>query len=127
MKQLILRLFIAIATFAVGAACAVSYRAVSQHQALQAKERTLREGLTEMRQAIDKYVAEHGYHPKSLDALVREGRLLDIPIDPMTGRKDWVEDGVKLCVLTGEPTRLTTGVRSACTAISSGGTPYSEW
>jgi general secretion pathway protein G len=127
MKQLILRLIIASATFAAGATCAVSHRAVSRYQALQTKERVLREGLMDMRQAIDKYVAEYGYHPRSLDALVQEGHLLDVPIDPMTGRRDWVEERVKLCALVGEPTSLTTGVRSASTAISSEGTPYSEW
>jgi general secretion pathway protein G len=82
----------------------------------------------DMRRAIDKYVAEYGYHPKSLDALVQEGRLLDVPIDPMTGRKDWVEERVKLCgLIVRERTTLTTGVRSASTAISSERTPYSEW
>lgn len=53
-----------------------------------AREATLRTSLNVMRDAIDKYVADKGVYPESLDELVLKGYLRQVPEDPMTGQRD---------------------------------------
>lgn len=57
-----------------------------------AEERALRTSLRTMRDAIDQYTADRGRAPASLEALVAERYLREIPEDPLTRRRDsWVE------------------------------------
>lgn len=44
------------------------------------------------RDAIDHYTLDKERCPKSLQDLVDAGYLRAIPVDPMTGRTDWVPD-----------------------------------
>lgn len=55
-------------------------------------EAVLRTDLRTMRDAIDNYTLDKHQHPKSLQDLVDAGYLRTIPVDPMTGKKDWVPD-----------------------------------
>jgi general secretion pathway protein G len=57
---------------------------------IHAKEAVLREDLFRLRSAIDQYQADKGKCPEKLDALVGD-YLRAIPIDPMTGQRNWVE------------------------------------
>lgn len=90
------------------------------------QEAVLRDDLFKMRSLLDQYAADKGKLPQSLDELVSEGYMRDIPVDPFTEQKDWT-------VVTGEDPNSTSGeqgvldVRSASTDVSSLGTPYSEW
>jgi general secretion pathway protein G len=45
-----------------------------------------------MRDAIDNYTTDKQGRPKSLQDLVDAGYLRTIPVDPMTGKTDWVPD-----------------------------------
>src|SRR5215472_591157 len=54
----------------------------------QAREAVLKEDLHVMRSAIDSYTADKQKAPQSLDDLVTDGYLKEIPIDPMTRAKD---------------------------------------
>lgn len=128
MKQMILRLTIALLTFAVGVTCAVSYRVITFHhvQVMHAREAILRDDLFQMRKLIDQYAADKGALPRSLDDLVRAGYLRGIPVDPMTGQKDWI------VVLDDDPNAPSTvqvvvDVHSASCQSSSEGTAYNEW
>lgn len=57
----------------------------------RAREATLRESLAVMRDAIDKYRADTGRYPESLDDLVNRRYLRRVPPDPITERNDsWV-------------------------------------
>jgi general secretion pathway protein G len=59
----------------------------------QAREAVLREDLHTIRSAIDSYTADKQKAPQSLDDLVQEGYLREIPMDPMTHSKDtWTTD-----------------------------------
>ena len=59
----------------------------------QAREAVLKEDLHVLRDAIDCYTADKQKAPQSLDDLVQEGYLREIPEDPMTRSKDtWVTD-----------------------------------
>jgi len=52
------------------------------------RETTLRHDLFEMRDVIDQYYADKGKYPSSLDALVSDGYMRKIPLDPITNSSD---------------------------------------
>jgi general secretion pathway protein G len=93
----------------------------------QAREAVLKEDLFQFRDLIDQYYADKGKYPASIQALVDEGYLRAIPIDPITRAADWE-------AITAEPDPDAPGetpgiydVRSASTEPSMSGTPYNEW
>ena len=57
----------------------------------RSKQAVLREDLTVMREAIDKYYADTGRYPPALDDLVKRRYLRRVPVDPVTDRTDsWI-------------------------------------
>ena len=60
-----------------------------QRTVQQARESVLRDDLFQMRKLLDQYAADKGKLPQSLDDLVSEGYLREMPVDPMTGRAEW--------------------------------------
>lgn len=97
-----------------------------QKTIMHAREAVLRDDLYKMRSLIDQYAADKGKLPQSLDDLITEHYMRELPVDPFTGQKDWT-------VTTGEDSNSTSGeqgvvdLHSASTDTSSEGTPYSEW
>ncbi len=97
-----------------------------QRTILHAREAVLRDDLYNMRKLLDQYAADKGKLPASLEDLIAEHYMREIPVDPITGDKNWT-------VETGEDPNSTSGesgvinVRSASPDTSSEGTPYSEW
>ena len=63
-----------------------------QHIQLKARETILKEDLRTMRKMIDQYAADKEKLPQSLDDLVTEFYMREVPVDPITGQKDWVVD-----------------------------------
>jgi len=63
-----------------------------QHIQLKAKETILKQDLQTMRKKIDEYAADKEKLPQSLDDLASAFYIREVPIDPMTGQKDWVVD-----------------------------------
>jgi len=119
----LLELMIVISIIIILAAVALpQYRRTIMH----AREAVLRDDLYKMRSLLDQYAADKGKLPQSLDDLVSENYMRELPVDPFTGQKDWT-------VETGEDPNSTSGeqgvinVRSASADVSSEGTPYSEW
>ena len=97
-----------------------------QKTILATREAVLRDDLYQLRKLIDQYATDKQKLPQSLEELVAEGYMRELPKDPMTGQADWA-------VTTGEDPNSTKGdqgvtdVHSASTDTSSEGTPYSEW
>jgi general secretion pathway protein G len=97
-----------------------------QKTIMHTREAVLRDDLYKLRHLLDQFAADKQKLPQSLEELVSEGYIREIPKDPMTGQADWT-------VVTGEDPNSTAGeqgvtdVHSASTDISSEGTPYSEW
>jgi general secretion pathway protein G len=97
-----------------------------QKTVLQARESVLRDDLAQMRKLLDQYAADKGQLPQSLEDLSTSGYLREVPVDPITGQKDWN-------VIMGQDANSAEGgqgvvdVRSASGDLSSEGTPYSEW
>ena len=55
---------------------------------LKTRETLLKETLRTMRKIIDQYAADQRALPSSLDDLVREAYLREVPPDPITGKRD---------------------------------------
>lgn len=97
-----------------------------QKTIMHTREAVLRDDLFKMRSLIDQFAADKGRLPQSLDEIVSEGYMRELPVDPFTGQKDWaVTTGEDPNSLTGE--QGITDVHSSSSEISSQGTPYSEW
>jgi general secretion pathway protein G len=63
-----------------------------KYSLVKAREAVLREDLFVFRKLIDQYYQDKGKYPASLDALVQDGYLRLIPVDPMTkSSTTWVE------------------------------------
>ena len=97
-----------------------------QKTILHTREAVLRDDLSQIRKLIDQFAADKGKLPQSLDELVSEGYMREVPVDPFTGQKDWA-------MTTGEDPNSSEGeqgmtdIHSSSSEISSEGTPYSEW
>ena len=97
-----------------------------QKTIMHTREAVLRDDLFKMRSLIDQFAADKGRLPQSLDEIVSEGYMREVPADPFTGQKDWnISSGDDPSSLTGE-TGMT-DVHSSSSETSSEGTPYSEW
>ena len=102
----------------------------------RAAEAVLKSDLRTFRDIIDQFHADKGHYPPTLEALVEEGYLRSMPMDPITKRTDtWVEiyeeiDPDFIPAETDLPEDGQPGivdVRSGSTILSVAGTPYYEW
>ena len=89
----------------------------------KSKEAVLKQDLSTMRDAIDKYYGDTGKYPDSLDDLVTKKYLRKLPVDPITDNAtSWVavppEDADKGGVFD---------VHSGAAGNGRDGTPYSSW
>jgi general secretion pathway protein G len=94
---------------------------------IQSKEAVLKENLFRMRDLIDQYYADKGRYPASLEALVEDGYLRNIPLDPVIQSTEWEQ-------VPAEPDPDRPGeqagiydVKSTSAEPSLTGTPYNEW
>ncbi len=91
-------------------------------QADKAKETVLHQNLAAMRDSIDRFRADQGRYPQSLDELVQKRYLRDIPLDPVT------QSGAAWT--TEPPADGTPGiynVRSSAKGKAKDGIDYSAW
>lgn len=56
-----------------------------QNAPKRAREAVLKTNLHTMREAFDQYFADKAAYPESLETLVEEGYLREVPVDPLTG------------------------------------------
>ena len=97
-----------------------------QKTIMHTRETVLKDDLRKFRSLIDQFAADKGRLPQSLEELVSEGYMREVPVDPFTGQKDWaISTGEDPNSLQGE-TGMT-DVHSSSTEVSSEGTAYSEW
>jgi general secretion pathway protein G len=98
-----------------------------QKSLTRAKESVLKNNLFTIRMMIDEYSYDKQKAPQTLQDLVQEGYLREVPRDPMTGNNSWhliMEDASQATSPT-EPGIFD--VRSESDKVSLEGTPYSEW
>ena len=90
----------------------------------RAREASLRESLAVMRDAVDKYRADTGRYPETLDELVTKRYLRKVPPDPITESADtWV-----LVPPPDEPgQKKVWDIRSGAEGQGQNGSDYSTW
>lgn len=91
----------------------------------RAREATLRQDLSTMRDAIDKFYGDKGRYPSNLEELVTTRYMRAVPVDPMTeSPSTWV-------VLPPPADMQAKGevydVKSGATGTASDGTSMAEW
>ena len=97
-----------------------------QKTVLHARETVLKDDLFQMRKMIDQYAADKGKLPQTLDDLVNDKYLREIPEDPITHEKDWdAVPGDDPNSIEGE--QGIVDVHSKSTDVGTDGRPYSEW
>ena len=89
----------------------------------QAKEATLKQSLSVMRVAIDKFYGDNDRYPASINELVTKKYIRAVPVDPITeSTETWV---------TQSPNTDTSGtvfdIKSGATGIAKDGTAYADW
>ncbi len=90
----------------------------------RAKEATLRETLSVVRESIDKFHADTGRFPDELEELVTKRYLRKIPVDPVTGSAEgWVVVPVPNTAIPGK----IYDIKSGAPGNGQDGTPYAEW
>lgn len=101
---------------------------IYQRSILRAKEAVLHNNLFTIRQVIDEYTYDKQKAPQSLQDLVQEGYLREVPIDPMTdSNTTWrivMEDAMQSVDQT-EPGIFD--VHSGSDKSGLDGTPYADW
>jgi general secretion pathway protein G len=120
-----IELMIVMAIIAVLMAVAVP---VYTRAIVRSKESVLKNNLYTMRTVIDEYTYDKQKAPQTLQDLVSDGYLRQIPVDPITGNADsW-----KLIMEDASNTVNQTmpgiyDIRSGAEGTSLEGTPYGEW
>ncbi|HTD22556.1 MAG TPA: type II secretion system protein [Terriglobales bacterium] len=93
---------------------------------LRARETVLKDDLFTLRRTIDEYTYDKKRAPASLDDLVTDGYLHQIPPDPMTKLPNW--NPVMEADASFEGTEIgIDDIHSSSDAIGSDGAAYSTW
>jgi general secretion pathway protein G len=92
------------------------------------KQAVLKDDLFKLNDAIDQYYADKGQYPSSLDALVSDGYIRAIPVDPFTNSaSSW-----QTVPAEPDPNNPTAqggvyAVRSGSDGTALDGTKYADW
>lgn len=99
-----------------------AYQRTVQH----ARETVLKENLWQMRRAIDQFKSDKQKLPQTVDELVKEKYLQDVPVDPIEEKAEWDpvmgEDD-----LAPEGGQGMVNVKSTSQSTDSEGKQYSEY
>jgi general secretion pathway protein G len=101
-----------------------------KYSVVRAKEAVLKENLFQIRDAINKHFFDKKKYPSSLDDLVAARYLRDVPVDPISQKREWRL--IMLEPLEGEeldPEELqgVTDVKSLSEGTALDGSSYAEW
>jgi general secretion pathway protein G len=99
-----------------------------QNSVTRAREAVLKEDLFRLRDAIDQYYADKNKWPQTLEDLVTDGYVREIPEDPMTNSAETWQ------TVPAEPDPSNTSAEPGIFDVKSGsdrlaldGTPYVDW
>jgi general secretion pathway protein G len=101
---------------------------IYQKSIVRAKESVLHNNLFTLRQMIDEYTVDKQHAPESLDDLVSEGYLRQVPVDPITGNNQSWKTIMEDTPVGGDnqPPGIF-DVKSGAEGNGLDGTPYSDW
>ena len=94
---------------------------------IQSKEAVLKEDLYRLRDLIDQYYFDKGRYPASLEALVEDGYVRQLPADPFTRSATWTEVFAEPDPDRPDDPPGVYDVKSMAEIPSLNGTLYSEW
>ena len=98
-----------------------------QHHVVQAREAVLRSNIDLLDKVIEQYRMDKRESPQSFDDLVSAGYFHQLPIDPMTGKTDWVaEQEDSTDAIDPQQTGISRA-HSASTGTALNGEAYSTW
>ncbi len=87
----------------------------------RAQETVLKHNLVAVRDGIDKFFADTGRYPANLDELVTKKYLRELPLDPITGKRDsWI-------IVAPETGNGVYDLKSGAEGTSNDGSPFSSW
>ena len=99
-----------------------------QNSVRRSREAVLREDLFRLRDAIDQYYADKNKYPQSLQDLVSEGYLREIPKDPMTDSADtWTIEPAEPDPANPASEPGVYNVKSGSDQTALDGTRYADW
>jgi len=99
-----------------------------QNSLVRAREAVLKEDLFRLRDAIDQYYADQNKWPSSLEDLVTDGYVREVPEDPITNSKEsW-----QTVAAEADPANPATepgiyDVKSGSDRMALDRSPYAEW
>jgi general secretion pathway protein G len=93
------------------------------HSVTKAEETVLKEDLHLMRDALDKYHADSGGYPDTLDDLINKKYLRNIPVDPVTqSATTWI-----LIPPTNSEKGAIYDIKSGAQGNGKDGSAYGDW
>ena len=91
----------------------------------RARESSLHTSLSTLRDAIDKFDGDLGRYPESVEELVQRQYIREIPLDPITGRRDtWVTSPPPTDAVVADG---VADVHSGASGVGLDGTPYASY
>lgn len=94
------------------------------HSVERSREAVLRQDLSIMRDAIDKFFADRGRYPATLEELAEQRYLRKVPPDPIT---DSTSTWIVIAPPEGDAQEGVYDVRSGAPGRSRDGEAYEEW
>jgi general secretion pathway protein G len=100
---------------------------IYQKSIIRAKESVLKNNLFTLRTQIDNYTYDKEKAPQSLQDLVTDGYLREVPMDPITGNNQWttIMEDASQSVNQAEPGIFE--VKSTSNKIGLDGRPYTDY
>ena len=101
---------------------------IYQKSILRAKESVLKNNLFTLRSMIDEYTVDKQHAPETLDDLVSDGYLRQVPVDPITGNNTSWKLVMEDTPVGGDnqPPGIF-DIHSGAEGNGLDGTPYSDW
>lgn len=91
----------------------------------RARESSLHTSLATLRDAIDKFDGDLGRYPESLEELTQRQYIREVPVDPITGRRDtWVVSSPPSDAVVVDG---VADVHSGASGVGLDGTPYQSY
>ena len=89
----------------------------------KAKEATLKQSLSVMRSAIDKFYGDNDRYPESINELVTKKYIRSVPVDPITESSEtWVMQAPNL-----DTRNAVFDIKSGALGTAKDGTAYADW
>ena len=99
-----------------------------QNSIVRAREAVLKEDLFRLRDAIDQYYADKNKWPQSLEDLVADGYVREVPEDPITNSAEsWQTVPAEADPSNPSAEPGIFDVKSGSDRSALDGTPYAEW